>query len=77
MIDKQLTETERYQIFNLKKEGFSQYAIAESLNLNPSVISRKLKGNKQAQEFYSEKSQLNVLTHHHFSNKAVKITPEI
>ncbi|PQQ25008.1 IS30 family transposase, partial [Photorhabdus luminescens] len=36
----QLTETERYQISSLKKAGFSQRFIAESLKRSPSTISR-------------------------------------
>ncbi len=43
MAYKQLTETERYQIFSLKEAGFSQREISKSLNRNPSTISRELR----------------------------------
>jgi IS30 family transposase len=42
----QLTEGERYQIYGLLKEGFSQKAIARNLERHPSTISRELKRNK-------------------------------
>lgn len=41
----QLTREQRYQIFALKKAGFKQYQIAETLDVHKSTISRELKRN--------------------------------
>jgi IS30 family transposase len=46
----QLTEGERYQIYGLLKEGFSQKTIAKNLNRHPSTHSRELKRNKGAKK---------------------------
>lgn len=41
-----LTEEERYQIDDLKREGFSQADIAERLGRSPSTLSRELRRNR-------------------------------
>jgi IS30 family transposase len=43
---KHLTEEERYQIDDMKRENFSQAAIARVLNRSPSTLSRELHRNK-------------------------------
>ncbi|ETS31497.1 transposase, IS30 family [Photorhabdus khanii NC19] len=73
----QLTETERYQISSLKKAGFSQRFIAESLKRSPSTISRGGKRNQEVPTYCPEQAHLKVLARPHFANKAVKITPEV
>ncbi|WP_036768374.1 IS30 family transposase [Photorhabdus australis] len=73
----QLTETERYQISSLKKAGFSQRFIAESLKRSPSTISRELKRNQEVQTYCPEQAHLKGLARRHFAKKAVKITPEV
>uniref|UniRef100_UPI001BD600B8 IS30 family transposase n=1 Tax=Photorhabdus heterorhabditis TaxID=880156 RepID=UPI001BD600B8 len=73
----QLTETERYPISSLKKAGFSQRFIAESLKRSPSTISRELKRNQEVQIYCPEQAHLKGLARRHFAKKAVKITPEV
>lgn len=41
----QLTETERYHIYGLKRAGFSIGAIAKDLNRHKSTISREFRQN--------------------------------
>jgi IS30 family transposase len=43
---KHLTEEERYQIDDLKREGFSQNKIAKLLSRSPSTLSREMNRNK-------------------------------
>jgi IS30 family transposase len=43
---KHLTEEERYQIDDMKRENFSQAEIARVLNRSPSTLSRELHRNK-------------------------------
>ena len=45
MAYKQLTDEQRYQIEALKREGFTQLAIAQSIGKSPSTISRELRRN--------------------------------
>jgi transposase, IS30 family len=40
-----ITEVERYQIYSLRKAGWSQKAIAQELDRSPSTISRELRRN--------------------------------
>ena len=41
-----LIETERYQIDDLRRDGFSQIVIAARLNRSPSTVSRELRRNE-------------------------------
>lgn len=43
---KHLTEEERYQIDDLKREGFNQKQIAKKIGRSPSTLSRELRRNK-------------------------------
>ena len=45
MAYKQLTDEQRYQIEALKREGFTQLSIAQSIGKSPSTISRELRRN--------------------------------
>jgi len=45
MAYKQLTDEQRYQIEVLKREGFTQLSIAQSIGKSPSTISRELRRN--------------------------------
>jgi len=53
----QLTESERYQIYVLKKAGTSQQKIAELLMRSPATISRELKRNKSGRGYRPHKAQ--------------------
>ena len=48
MAYKQLTDEQRYQIEALKREGFTQAAIAQSIGTSPSTISRELRRNSDS-----------------------------
>jgi len=56
----QLTSGERYALSALKKQGFSQAAIARALGRNPGTISRELKRNVRQKDWYrpSEADQM-------------------
>ncbi|OGT60927.1 MAG: hypothetical protein A3E85_03200 [Gammaproteobacteria bacterium RIFCSPHIGHO2_12_FULL_45_12] len=43
---KHLTEEERHQIDDLKREGFNQKQIAKKIGRSPSTLSRELRHNK-------------------------------
>lgn len=53
-----LTEEERYQIDDLKREGFSQIAIAKQLGRAVSTVSRELHRNKGARGWRPRQAQL-------------------
>ncbi len=69
----QLTETKRYQISSLKKAGFSQRFIAESLKRSPSTISRELKRNQEVQTYCPEQAHLKGLARRHFAKNDVAL----
>jgi IS30 family transposase len=46
MVYKHLTEDERYQIDDLRREGFNQVDIAKKLGRSPSTLSRELRRNR-------------------------------
>jgi len=55
---KHLTEEERYQIDDLKREGFNQEEIAKSLGRSPSTLSRELRRNKGERGWKPRQAQL-------------------
>lgn len=55
---KHLTEEERYQIDDMKRENFSQAAIAKALNRSPSTLSRELHRNKGERGWRPRQAQL-------------------
>ena len=55
---KHLTAEERYQIDDLKREDFSQRAIAKALGRSPSTLSRELNRNKGAYGWKPRQAQL-------------------
>jgi IS30 family transposase len=55
---KHLTEEERYQIDEMKREEFSQAAIAKALNRSPSTLSRELHRNKGDRGWRPRQAQL-------------------
>jgi transposase, IS30 family len=54
MTYKQLTDEQRYQIEALKREGFTQLAIAQSIGKSPSTISRELRCNRNDSGYRGE-----------------------
>ena len=53
-----LTEDERYQMDDLRREGFSQAKIAEALGRSPSSISRELNRNSGERGWRPRQAQL-------------------
>lgn len=49
---RQLTSGERYELSALRKQGFSQRAIARSLRRAPSTISREIRRNRRKDGYY-------------------------
>lgn len=55
---KHLTEEERYQIDDLRREGFNQEEIAQKIGRSPSTLSRELKRNKGERGWRPRQAQL-------------------
>lgn len=73
----QLTENERYQIYSLRTEDYSQLDIAIHLNRSPATISRELKRNKGQKGYRPKQAHEHALYRRFSARKATKITPEI
>jgi transposase, IS30 family len=58
---KHLTEEERYQIEDLRGEGFNQEAIAKKLSRSPSTLSRELKRNCGEKGWRPRQAQLKTI----------------
>lgn len=58
---KHLTEEERYQIDDMRREDFSQAAIARALNRSPSTLSRELRRNKGERGWRPRQAQLKAI----------------
>lgn len=56
-----LTEEERYQIDDLKREGFSQKEIAKKLGRSPSTLSRELSRNRGERGWRPRQAQLSAI----------------
>lgn len=73
----QLTEGERYQIYGLLKEGFSQKAIARNLERHPSTISRELKRNKGLRGYRHQQANRFAMERRCYAKKHIKLTDEV
>ena len=73
----QLTENERYQIYALKKAGYSQQNIAELVERSPSTISRELKRNTGSRGYRPQQAQRLTNDRRKTAYKARKVTHEI
>jgi IS30 family transposase len=73
----QLTEGERYQIYGLLKEGFSQKAIAKNLNRHPSTISRELKRNKGLKGYQHQQANRFAMERRRTAKKHIKLRAEV
>lgn len=73
----QLTEGERYQIYGLLKEGFSQKAIAHNLERHPSTISRELKRNKGLKGYRHQQANRFAVERRRTAKKHIKLTAEV
>lgn len=73
----QLTEGERYQIYGLLKEGFTQKAIARNLERHPSTISRELKRNKGLRGYRHQQANRFAMERRCQATKHIKLTAEV
>lgn len=73
----QLTEGERYQIYGLLKEGFSQKAIACNLERHPSTISRELKRNKGLKGYRHQQANRFATERRGQAKKHIKMTAKV
>jgi IS30 family transposase len=72
----QLTETQRYQIDALRKEGLSQKAMALNIGVYPSTISRELKRNKGLRGYRPAQAQRKAMERHRKKPKAIRLGSE-
>lgn len=72
----QLGREQRYQIYLLKKVGFSQSAIAEHLEVDPSTISRELRRNKGLKGYRPGQAHDLALARRHRNSQAPRISKE-
>lgn len=73
----QLTEGERYQIYGLLKEGFTQKAIAKNLDRHPSTISRELKRNKGLKGYRHQQANQFATERRYKAHKRIKLTADV
>ena len=73
----QLTENERYQIYILKKAGYSQVNIALMLGRSPSTISRGLRSNTGLKGYRPKQAQEKAVTRRVSAHKAIKLNPQV
>ncbi|RJG16417.1 IS30 family transposase [Alcanivorax profundi] len=73
----QLTENELYQIYILKKAGYSQVDIAEKLERHPSTISRELRRNNGLRGYRPGQAQKMTDARRNEAGKARKVTDEV
>lgn len=73
----QLTENERYQIYALKKAGYSQAQIAELLERSPSTISRELARNAGLRGYRPKQAQRLTEARRKMAFKARKVTDKV
>ena len=73
----QLTEGERYQIYGLDKEGFTQKEIAKNLNRSASTISRELKRNRGLRGYRPKQANSLSVERRKTAKKKIKLTVEV
>ncbi len=74
---RQLTESERYQIYVMKKAGYSQNAIADHLDRSPSTISRELYRNAGPRGYRPGNAHQRCTTRRREAYKAYKVTGQV
>ena len=74
---KQLTYEQRCQIYILKKSGMKQQAIADTISVSQSAISRELKRNTGDRGYRHHQAQQKSDERRAEAEKAVKMTPEM
>ena len=73
----QLTENERYQIYLLKKEGYTNSAIAHRLGRSPATIGRELRRNTGLRGYRPQQAQNLAESRRINAYKHRKLTPKV
>ena len=73
----QLTCEQRYHIYLLHKQGYSQTFIAKSMNRDKSTISRELSRNTGKRGYRYKQADRLAYERHQKKNKAIKLTTEV
>jgi IS30 family transposase len=73
----QLTEDERYQIYEGVTEKLSHHEIAALINKHHSTVSREVKRNRGLRGYRPKQAQEKTQVRHHNKSKYRKLSPEI
>lgn len=74
---KQLTQEQRYYIFQLNKKDFTQVEIAKEVGVDKSTISRELKRNTGQRGYRPKQAQRKTAERRKFASKAIKMTADM
>lgn len=74
---KQLTQEQRYYIFQLNKKDFTQDEIAQEIGVDKSTISREFKRNTGQRGYRPKQAQRKTTERRKFASKAIKMTVDI
>jgi IS30 family transposase len=74
---KQLTQEQRYYIFQLNKKDFTQDEIAQEIGVNKSTISRELKRNTGQRGYRPKQAQRKATERRQLASKAIKMTADM
>lgn len=72
----QLTQGQRYQIYALKRAGFSQKTVASEIGVNPSTISRELRRNTGKRGYRPLQAHHKAQGRHQDKPKRIRMSPE-
>lgn len=73
----QLTEAERYHIYTMKKQGYSNTKIAEGMGREPATIGRELRRNTGKRGYRYQQANCMAMSRHTEKPKATKLTEEL
>ena len=73
----QLTEAERYHIYTMKKQGYTDTVIAQGMGRDRTTIWRELHRNTGQRGYRHQQAQHWAVARHRTKPKQVKLTPEV
>ena len=73
----QLTEAERYHIYTMKKQGYTDTVIAQGMGRDRTTIWRELQRNTGHRGYRHQQAQHWAVARHRTKPKQVKLTPEV
>ena len=73
----QLTEAERYHIYTMKKQGYTDTVIAQGMGRDRTTIWRELQRNTGQRGYRHQQAQQLTIARHQAKPKQVKLTPEV